>query len=210
MTYKFKIDEYSLPDSGELNLSNPTWQLDWSRAMLLVHDMQEYFIKPIPDRLRIAVTTNTSTLVRLARVAGAAIAYTGQPGRMNFSERGLLQDFWGEGMSSTEQDRKIIEAVNPQPNDLYLTKWRYSAYTRTALAAELTDRKKDQLVICGVYSHVGILATALDSLARDIQCFVVADAIADFSKSYHITTLQYIAERCGKVIFMENLYGQQS
>ena len=53
---------------------------------------------------------------------------------------------------------------------------------------------RDQLVICGVYAHVGILMTAHEGFSNDIQTFLVADAIADFSADFHRMALEYAAD----------------
>ena len=59
---------------------------------------------------------------------------------------------------------------------------------------------RDQLIVCGVYAHVGVLMTAVDAFTNDIQTFLVADAVADFSADYHRMALEYAAERCASVV----------
>jgi bifunctional isochorismate lyase/aryl carrier protein len=91
----------------------------------------------------------------------------------------------------------IIEALAPGPGDVRLTKRRYSAFVGTPLAEVLGGR--DQLIVTGVYAHIGVLATALDAFMRDLQPFVVADAVADFSPTHHRDALRHVADRCGVV-----------
>jgi len=119
---------------------------------------------------------------------------------MTDQQRGLLKDFWGPGMSAASEHRMIPEPILPEAHDAVLTKWRSSAFFRTELLDLLREQSRDQLIICGVYAHVGILMTANDGLANDIQTFVVADAIADFSAGYHWLTLDYVATRCGMTV----------
>jgi isochorismate hydrolase len=55
---------------------------------------------------------------------------------------------------------------------------------------------RDQLLICGVYAYIGVLTTAIDSFTNDIQTFVAADAIADFSEREHHLALTYASKKC--------------
>lgn len=71
----------------------------------------------------------------------------------------------------------------------------------------MRDTRRDQLVLCGVYAHVGVLATAIEAFTNDIQVFLVADATADFSAEYHRSALKYAAERCARVTTVKGLFG---
>jgi isochorismate hydrolase len=131
------------------------------------------------------------------------VAYTAQPGGMTDEERGLLTDFWGPGMRPDAADRDVVPELAPAPGDWILTKWRYSAFFRTDLLARMRASGRDQLVLCGVYAHIGVLATALEAYTHDIRPFLVADALGDFSEAYHRLALDYVAQRCGMVLATE-------
>ena len=193
------IAPYELP-GRDLPSSVPSWTINPGRAVLLVHDMQRYFLRPFPQVLAAQVTRNAATLRDRCRAAGMPIAYTAQPGDMSPADRGLLRDFWGPGMRVAPADREIVEPLTPEPADWRLTKWRYSAFHRTDLLQRMRDGGRDQLVICGVYGHVGVLMTAVDAFTHDIQPFVVADAIADFSADHHRMALGYAASCCAVVL----------
>ncbi|WP_185845737.1 isochorismatase family protein [Kibdelosporangium aridum] len=192
------ISAYLMPKRDERPADTVRWTVRPERAALLIHDMQKFFLTPFGARnpLLTELVTNIARLREACARAGIPVVYTAQPGRMTPEDRGLLADFWGPGMRSTHADRAILDELAPRDGDLVLTKWRYSAFHRTDLLAQLRQRDRDQLLVCGVYAHVGCLITCCDAFSHDIQPFLIADAIADFSLQYHQMALSYAAERC--------------
>ena len=97
------------------------------------------------------------------------------------------------------RQHEFVEPLAPEPGDRVYTKWRYSAFHNSSLLADLRALGRDQLVIAGVYAHVGVLMTAVEAYTNDIETFVVADAIADFSGADHRLALDYAARCCAVV-----------
>ncbi|MFF8594436.1 isochorismatase family protein [Streptomyces sp. NPDC015220] len=193
------IEPYSLPSANDLPDNIAHWTVDPARAALLVHDMQRYFLRPFPETVRGPLVDNAARLRRRAAELGLPVAYTAQPGGMTEEERGLLKDFWGPGMRVDPADREVVEALAPTPGDAVFTKWRYSAFFRSGLLDWLRRHGRDQLVVCGVYAHVGVLMTTVEAFTHDIQPFLVADAVADFSAAHHRLAVEYAAQRCATV-----------
>ncbi|MFG3494206.1 isochorismatase family protein [Streptomyces sp. NPDC047928] len=192
------IAPYALPGASELPGNKVSWTPDPDRAVLLVHDMQRYFVAPFAAGAS-PLTELIGNIRRLRETAadlGVPVVYTAQPGGMTRDQRGLLHDFWGPGMSVDPGNRDIVDELAPAPGDTVLTKWRYSAFHRTGLTELLAEQGRDQVVICGVYAHIGCLVTACDAFAMDVQPFLVADALADFSRDEHLMALRYAASRC--------------
>jgi isochorismate hydrolase len=131
---------------------------------------------------------------------GMPVAYTAQPGGMTPAERGLLKDFWGAGMRVDPADRQVVAELTPSADDWLCTKWRYSAFFKSDLLARMRAAGRDQLVVCGVYAHVGVLMSAVEAFTNDIETFLVADAVADFNEDYHGLAITYAAERCAVVL----------
>jgi isochorismate hydrolase len=192
------IEAYPMPPGAPDNTVD--WTIDPDRAVLLIHDMQHYFLNPLPDPLRAELVRNTALVRDRCAARGVPVAYTAQPGRMSDADRGLLKDFWGPGMRTDAADRRIVPEVAPAPDDWVFTKWRYSAFFRSRLLELMRADHRDQLLVCGVYAHVGVLMSAVDAFTNDIRPFVVADAVADFSADYHRLALEYAAERCAMVV----------
>ncbi|MFD6889785.1 isochorismatase family protein [Streptomyces sp. NPDC059957] len=201
------IDPYPMPLPGDFPPSVVGWQVDPRRAVLLVHDMQEYFLRPFEQGTspRDPLVSNVILLRERCAELGIPVAYTAQPGGMTTEERGLLADFWGPGMRTAPEHRRLVAGLEPAPGDWMFTKWRYSAFFNSGLQERMRSEGRDQLVICGVYAHVGVLMTVVDAFTRDIQPFLVGDAVADFSASYHRIALTYAAERAAAVVTTASL-----
>lgn len=193
------IPSYQMPNISIYPTNKVSWQVDPERAVLLIHDMQNYFLNfydtkqsPITELIH-----NIAKLKEQCKKQGISVAYTAQPGNQNEADRALLTDFWGKGLSDDPAQTGIIKDLAPDSNDLMLTKWRYSAFKKSDFLNILEKQGRDQLIICGVYAHIGCLMTAAEAFMYDIQPFLVADAVADFSYDEHKMALDYAAKRCG-------------
>ena len=201
-----KIAPYSYREQEHQNRVN--WRVDPARAALLVHDMQRYFVRafelerdgqPLPDaQINIAIA-NIRRLLDAAHTANIPVYYTAQPPRQHPADRRLLTDFWGDGLQDDE-NAQILDELAPTEADTVLTKWRYSAFERSPLEEQLKDLGRDQLIIGGIYAHIGCLTTALEAFMRDIQPFMVADALADFTEKEHRMACEYASGRCARVL----------
>ncbi|MEO3974453.1 isochorismatase family protein [Streptomyces sp. CAU 1734] len=202
------ITPYPMPRPDELPANRVDWRVDPDRAVLLVHDLQNYFLAAF-DRGAEPVTTLLHQVGRLRKEAerlGVPVLYTAQPGGQTAAERGLQQDFWGPGLPADAEAAAIPETVAPGPGDTVLTKWKYSGFVRTDLLERLREQGRDQIVVTGIYAHIGVLMTACDAWMQDIQAFVVADAVADFSEREHRMALEWAAGRCARVITADEVF----
>ncbi|RDG35231.1 isochorismatase family protein [Streptomyces corynorhini] len=201
------IATYPLPTEDELPANRVDWTVDPAHAVLLVHDLQHHFLRAFPagEQPLTGMLANTARLLEASRRRGVPVVYSAQRGGQTAEERGLQLDFWGPGVADDPEALATPEAIAPEAGDTVLTKWKYSAFVRTELDALMRESGRDQLVIVGVYAHIGVLISACDAWMRDIRAFVVADAVADFSRDDHDMALRWAAGRCAVVTTTDTL-----
>ncbi len=127
-------------------------KLDRDRAALLVIDLQEAFRKAIPDFDSVAAAA--ATMVRGATEIGLPIVVTEQYPK-------------GLGATVPEVADHLPEGTTP------IAKTAFSA-----LAAEGFDLgDRDQVIVCGIETHVCVNQTILDLREAGVEVHVVADAV---------------------------------
>ncbi|MFZ3515558.1 isochorismatase family protein [Vibrio harveyi] len=202
------ISGYSLTKVKPENRVN--WSVEPHRAVLLIHDMQQYFLNfyDANSELIQTLTRNIQEIKQACIDAGIPVVYTAQPGDQRQEDRALLTDFWGPGLKADDNITRISPALAPTEQDTVYTKWLYSAFQRTPLKSMMDETERDQLIIVGIYAHIGCLQTAAEAFMTDIKAFMVSDAVADFSASDHDMALNYVAGRCGYVLDKQQLLEQ--
>jgi bifunctional isochorismate lyase/aryl carrier protein len=190
-----------MPSAAELPQNRVDWRPDPRRAALLVHDMQRHFLAPFAADAEPIQTlmANVAALRDRCGALGIPVVFSAQPGGQTLEQRGLLQDFWGDGIAAGPDAQAIVDELAPRDGERLMTKWRYSAFVRTDLLESLRDQGRDQLLICGIYGHIGCLMTACHAFMQEIEPFFVADAVADFSLEDHRQAISWAARRCAVV-----------
>lgn len=201
------ISTYQMPKVSDLPINKVSWTPDSKRAVLLIHDMQQYFVDAFTagESPMTELLTNIKLLRNRCNELGIPVVYSAQPGGQSPEERGLLQDFWGSGIDGGPVQKQIVDELTPGEKDIVLTKWRYSAFRKTNLLQILQEQGRDQLIVCGIYAHIGCLLTACEAFMQDVKPFFVADAVADFSWEHHKMALTYAADRCAVTTVTQKL-----
>ena len=147
----------------------PARVLDRSRAALVVVDVQEAFRPAVLDFERVA--RNAGVLVQGARALGIPVVATEQYPR----GLGATVPEVAEHLDGAERGHQMGA---PPPFATPLEKTVFSA-----AAAEGFDLDgRDQVLLCGIESHVCVSQTAHDLLGRGVEVHVARDAVSSRSE----------------------------
>lgn len=175
------------------------WEVEQSRSALLVHDLLPYYLSVLDDGLVTVLLANTAALIDDARHHNIPVIASAPRPATSIDQRGLGGRLWGLGPSVTEASTPALEQL-ADPAVPWIAKRSLSAFYATDLEVELRRLGRDQLVIAGVFASGGVLATTFDALARDLQVFVVTDAVADYTQDLHANALTTIARSTGQAV----------
>jgi ureidoacrylate peracid hydrolase len=98
------------------------------------------------------------------QVGSDVTAPDGSPSRI------LVRDTW---------NTDIIPELTPEPEDIILTKTRFSGFFETGLHELLAGRVIDTLVVTGCTTSVCVESTVRDAMFRDYRCIVLEDCTAE-------------------------------
>ena len=159
-----KLTAYALPTAAELPANKVNWAFEPERAALLIHDMQEYFLNFWGENSAMMqqVVANIARLRAYCKAHNIPVYYTAQPKEQSDEDRALLNDMWGPGLTRSPDQQRIVAELTPDEADTVLVKWRYSAFHRSPLEQMLKETGRNQLLITGVYAHIGCMTTATD------------------------------------------------
>ncbi|MEU5842169.1 isochorismatase family protein [Rhodococcus sp. NPDC047139] len=100
---------------------------------------------------------------------------------------------------------EFVPGFEPRTGETVLTKHYPSAFAGTSLAASLTARRIDTVLIAGLSTSGCIRATALDALQHGFVPVVVRDAVGDRHPDPHESNLRDIAAKCGEVRTLDDV-----
>ncbi len=84
---------------------------------------------------------------------------------------------------------EVLDALDMQPDDLWLPKPRFSAFFNTGLEKWLRQKKVSLCAVGGIATHFCVLTTVMDAICHDFKAVLLEDCSASVSKQVHTQTL---------------------
>ena len=198
--------------------------LDPARTALLVFDLLHGHVnKDAPTRARFEpVIAQAARLLDAMREAGCMVAYAHAAHRADRAtsavvlrdtdnrlrpiapgQAALHQPLLTGGTAAT----RIIEELQPRPEDYLIPKHRWSAFHGTYLDLALRTRGVHSLVLCGGSTDVGVASTAYAARDLDYQLVIASDACTSPEADNHEQFMARIFPRMSRVRTVTQVLG---
>ena len=141
---------------------------DASQSLLLVIDVQTRLAAAMPEAVRQQQLKNTVRLCTAATTLQIPLLHTEQ---------------YPQGLGPSDAS---LQACFPQAA---IEKTSFSCCAAENFLARLEKYQRQQIILCGMETHVCVLQTAFDLQANNYQVFVPEDALASRHKYHHRNAL---------------------
>lgn len=205
----------------------PTFDVDWTRAGLLIIDLQNYSSNPecgvaqmlgerYPDvaayylpRLRETIA-NTRRLLDAFRERGRQVVYT-RHGALLPDGRDMILRRQQRDTDAQEQtgrptlwakgdkEHEIVADLAPRADELVVDKNASSPFNGTGIDQLLRNLNLETLIVTGMATDMCVETTARDAADRGYNVIVVEDATATFFAEHHRAALSALARVYTKV-----------
>ncbi|MBX6318218.1 MULTISPECIES: isochorismatase family protein [unclassified Pigmentiphaga] len=190
---------------------SPSVPLDKNKAVLLVIDMQNDFVReraPMEVPAARQRVPAMAALVAQARRTGVPVIYTQHVLYDEFDvsplETTQIPHLRNGGMRAGTAGVEIIDELAPRPGEIVIPKHRYDAFYNTRLETVIRNIRGrnvvDSVIITGTVTSVCCESTARSAFMRDLRVFFVDDATGGFDDASHQATLATIDRVFGKVV----------
>ena len=171
---------------------------------LLIVDFVNGFVDPAVfggGNIQAAVDATVPVLAKWRR-RGLPVIFT----RIVYAQDGSDAGLWCEKVPAlrrlTEDAREsqILESLAPKRGDLIIRKLQASAFFGTSLAAVLTARGIDSLVIAGCTTSGCVRASVIDAMAHNFRTVVLSDCVGDRAEGPHEANLFDIGQKYADLV----------
>lgn len=199
----------------------PAFEVDWSRAGLLIVDYQNYSSNPdcgiaqmlieqhpaVADyyvpRIRKTIS-NTQRLLEAFRQSKRDTIFT-RHGALLPSGRDMIARRQQRDVDAVEQwarptlwsrgsmEHQVIDELAPRNDELVIDKNASSPFNGTGIDQLLRNLQLDTLVVTGMATDMCVETTVRDAADRGYNVIVVEDAVATFFEEHHIAALSAMA-----------------
>lgn len=171
-------------------------------SALLIIDMQSFFCCPSSHAYFKDATTIIPRIQRLRnayRDASRPIVFT-RYALLRTQTPGAMGRWWNDVLYDDDHHSRLIDALQPDPQDHVIRKTQYSAFFGTDLDKILKTLNVTSLLISGVLTHLCCETTARDAFMRNYDVFFVKDATASDEKKLHAASIRTLADGCATIV----------
>lgn len=164
-------------------------RFDPQSSALLVLDMQAYFLQDsshafIPSA--IAILPGIQALVETYAARRLPVIFTRHLNTA--TNAGKMAGWWQDLITEENPDSAITPFFDLSQGEV-ITKSQYDAFYGTTLEETLRHRRVEQVVICGVMTHLCCETTARSAFMRGFDVFFTIDGTATYNEAYHRAAL---------------------
>ena len=196
--------------------SVPRMSVRRENSVLLIQDMQRFLVEPDIGIAAIAGDRGVSTefdeyYEQVAAVAANIVNLRRHMGDLGIptcytrwiSDRPAVKSALQRALDIVpyveDEEAEIIEALTPADDLDVFYKGGMSAFSAPALVTALTERRIENIILCGAITEFGIQATALQAMDQGYRPMIVGDCCAAMTFSTNELTLDGLSFGTAKV-----------
>ena len=159
------------------------------QSALLILDMQKYFLENsshayVPSAQ--AIIPGIGELIQEYTMKSLPVILTRH---LNSTRNARLMAKWWKDLIHEANPLSEIIVELRVPNGIVLNKSQYDAFYETPLEDVLKKNRVNQVVICGVMTHLCCETTARSAFMRGVEVFFTVDGTATYNENFHLATL---------------------
>lgn len=213
--------EYKLDPEGPKGISIESW-LDKDKLGLVLVDFQNYWLDEkygseseivwqegstkgyVFERYKKTVLPNVLKLIKRSRELGLKLIYLRNASRNKklLDIMGVLRKVFANElkdrnnvpyhMYDKEDASQIVKDIEPQEEDIVITKASMSAFASSDIDGVLRGNGISSLIFCGGYTDACVDSTVRSAIDRGYLCTVVGDACISNIEEDHLATLRIL------------------
>jgi isochorismate hydrolase len=174
------------------------------KAALLVLDLQEYFLQDdshafIPSAL--AILPGINELIAAFKKVDHPVVFTRHINTPK--DAGMMSKWWRDLINP--QTSRSHNTITHTTTSIHINKTQYDAFHYTALENMLHKLKIEQVVICGVMTHLCCETTARSAFMRGFEVFFTVDGTATYNEELHRASLLTLSHGFAVPVLIEEL-----
>lgn len=164
-----------------------------ARSALLILDMQNYFLQAdshafVPSAP--AIIPGVKLLQEVYQRKGLPVIFTRH---INTPQDSRQMSTWWREMITEQNPLSVISPQFDPRGGICIDKSQYDAFYNTPVEEILRTRTVEQVVICGVMTHLCCDTTARSAFMRGFEVFFTVDGTATYNQELHLASLQTLA-----------------